>query len=129
MLTGVHFLLTYQCNLSCDHCFLYCNPWSKGTFTIDQVVRVLDESKRLGTVEWIFFEGGEPFLFFPLLIESVKAAKQRGFRIGVVTNAYGAISEADAEPWLTSTTIGAPSIISSGVALKRNRESSMRPSV
>ena len=40
-----------------------------------------------------------------------------------------AIADAEAEPWFTRTTIGAPSITSSGVALKRNRESSIRPSV
>lgn len=99
MLTGVHFLLTYQCNFQCDHCFLYCSPSSKGTFTIGQVVQVLDEARQMGSVEWIFYEGGEPFLFFPLLIESIKQARKRGFKVGVVTNAYGATSEADAELW------------------------------
>ena len=48
MLTGVHFLLTYTCNFECDHCFLYCSPWSQGTFTISQVTDVLEESKKIG---------------------------------------------------------------------------------
>ena len=100
MLNGIHFLLTYTCNFECDHCFLYCSPRSRGTFTIDQTTRVLDEGRKLGKVEWIFFEGGEPFLFYPLLLESVRCAAERGFKVGVVTNAYGAISEKDAELWL-----------------------------
>lgn len=100
MLTGIHFILTYTCNFECDHCFLYCSPWSQGTFTIEQVIRVLNEAKEIGTIEWIFYEGGEPFLFFPLLNESVKRAHQSGFKVGVVTNAYGANSAADAELWL-----------------------------
>ena len=33
MLTGIHFLLTYSCTSECDHCFLYCSPNAKGTFT------------------------------------------------------------------------------------------------
>ncbi len=41
MLTGIHFLLTYQCNFECDHCFLYCAPHAKGTFTLDQLRKVL----------------------------------------------------------------------------------------
>ena len=97
MLSGVHFLLTYACNLECDHCFLYCSPWSRGTFTIRQVTEVLDEAVKLGTVEWIFYEGGEPLLFYPLLLESVRRAAARGFKVGVVTNAYGAVSAEDAE--------------------------------
>lgn len=100
MLDGIHFLLTYTCNFECDHCFLYCSPRSRGTFSIDQVTRVLDEGRKLGTVAWIFFEGGEPFLFYPLLLESVRRAAARGFKVGVVTNAYGAIAEEDAELWL-----------------------------
>jgi len=60
----------------------------------------LDEAQKIGTVEWIFYEGGEPFLYFPLLNESIKRASLKGFKVGVVTNAYGAISEQDAELWL-----------------------------
>ncbi|MFC1532214.1 radical SAM protein [Thermodesulfobacteriota bacterium] len=100
MLTGIHFILTYACNFECDHCFLYSSPRSKGTFTISQVVKVLNEAQKIGTVEWIFYEGGEPFLFFPLLNESIKLASAKGFKVGVVTNAYGANSEEDAELWL-----------------------------
>lgn len=100
MLTGIHFILTYACNFECDHCFLYCSPWSQGTFTINQVNNVLDEAEKINSVDWIFFEGGEPFLYFPLLMEGIRQAKSRGFKVGIVTNAYGANSPEDAELWL-----------------------------
>ncbi len=100
MLTGIHFILTYTCNFECDHCFLYSGPRSQGTFTIGQVANVLDEAEKIGSVEWIFFEGGEPFLFFPLLVESVKRSRAKGFKVGVVTNGYGANSGDDAELYL-----------------------------
>jgi len=100
MLTGIHFILTYTCNFECDHCFLYSSPKSQGTFTITQVTDVLEETQKIGSVDWIFYEGGEPFLFFPLLKESIKRARSKGFNVGVVTNAYGAHSAEDAELWL-----------------------------
>lgn len=100
MLTGVHFLLTYTCNFECDHCFLYCSPYSGGTFTIEQISQIINESKKIGTVEWIYYEGGEPFLFYPLLVESIKRARRMNFKVGIVTNAYGALAEEDAELWL-----------------------------
>ena len=100
MLTGIHFILTYTCNFECDHCFLYCSPRSGGTFTIGRVTEVLDEARKIGTVDWIYFEGGEPFLYFSLLNESVRRARERGFKVGVVTNGYGALSDEDAELWL-----------------------------
>ena len=100
MLTGIHFILTYTCNFECDHCFLYCSPKSRGTFTIRQIEDVLDEAQKIGTITWIYFEGGEPLLFFPLLNEGVKRAVERGFQVGIVTNAYGAQTAEDAELWL-----------------------------
>jgi molybdenum cofactor biosynthesis enzyme MoaA len=60
MLNGIHFLLTYRCNFECDHCFLYCSPQSRATFAIAQVNRVLDEARKISTVEWRYFGGG-PF--------------------------------------------------------------------
>lgn len=100
MLTGIHFLLTYKCLFECDHCFVYSSPQSEGTFTLKQVRTVLDEAIKIGTIEWVYFEGGEPFLYYPLLIEGIKAATRHGFKVGVVTNAYFATSVEDAEEWL-----------------------------
>ncbi|OGK10006.1 MAG: hypothetical protein A2Y63_02575 [Candidatus Riflebacteria bacterium RBG_13_59_9] len=100
MLTGIHFLLTYACNWECDHCFLYCGPTSEGTFTIKQVREVLDEAARLGTVKTIYFEGGEAFLYYPLMVEGLRLAREKGFQTGIVTNSYWATSEEDAELWL-----------------------------
>ena len=80
MLKGIHILLTYACNYACDHCFLYCSPNSKGTFTLAQIIKVLNEAKKIKTVEWIFFEGGEPFLYYPIMIEGLRLANEFGFK-------------------------------------------------
>jgi hypothetical protein len=100
MLTGVHFLLTYTCNLKCDSCFLYCGPEAEGTFTIGALRKVFDEIARIGTVEWVYFEGGEPFLFYPLLAEALRISHDMGLKSGIVTNSYWATSEEDAGLWL-----------------------------
>ncbi|MFC1899992.1 radical SAM protein [Chloroflexota bacterium] len=100
MITGLHLLLSYKCNFECDHCFLYCSPRSQGTFTLDQIRKVLNEAAKINTVETIFFEGGEPFLYYPIMIEGIKIARSIGFKAGVVTNAYYALAEEDAEVWL-----------------------------
>ncbi|MFX0028431.1 MAG: radical SAM protein [Candidatus Hermodarchaeota archaeon] len=100
VLKGIHFLLTYTCNYSCDHCFLYCSPNSQGTFTLKQIREVLSEAKKIGTVEWIYFEGGEPFLYYPIMVEGIRLAKKEGFKVGIVTNSYWATSVEDAEIWL-----------------------------
>jgi hypothetical protein len=100
MLTGVHFLLTYRCNFECDHCFLYCGPHAQGTFTLEQLRRVYDEIEKMGTVEWVYFEGGEPFLYYPLMLKGLEMARDSGLKTGVVTNAYWATAVEDAGLWL-----------------------------
>ncbi|MBI5649717.1 MAG: hypothetical protein HZC40_04605 [Chloroflexi bacterium] len=100
MLTGIHFILSYQCVSECDHCFVFGSPNARGTFTRAQIQCVLDEAKTIGTVKQIYFEGGEPTLFYPLLLESVKRARANGFDVGIVTNAYFATTEDDAALWL-----------------------------
>ena len=100
MLTSIHILLTYKCNLECDHCFLFSGPRAEGTFTLPQVRHVLTEATAIGTVDRIYFEGGEPFLFYPSMLEGIRLARSIGFQVGVVTNAYGAVSDEDALLWL-----------------------------
>ena len=97
--TGLHFLLTYTCLYKCEHCFLYCGPGATGTFTLDQLELALDQAGDAGITS-VYFEGGEPFLFYPLLLEALRLARERGLETGLVTNAYWATSERDAELWL-----------------------------
>ncbi|MDH4211694.1 MAG: radical SAM protein [candidate division WOR-3 bacterium] len=100
MLQGVHFLLTYMCNFECDHCFVYSGPKAPGTFTLNQIRDVIDEMTKIDTAEWVYFEGGEPFLFYPIMIEGIKIARDKGFKVGLVSNSYFATTEEDAEIWL-----------------------------
>ncbi len=100
MLTGIHFILSYKCTLECDHCFIYSSPGAKGTFTLNNIKDVLTDAVKIGTIEWIYFEGGEPFLFYPLMVEGIGIAAELGFNVGVVTNAYFATTEDDAVLWL-----------------------------
>jgi len=100
VLTQIHVLLTYQCTWACDHCFLYCSPDTAGTFTGTRLKALLDQAEAVGTIEWIYFEGGEPFLYYPLLLQGLRMARDRGFRTGIVTNGYWATSPEDAEVWL-----------------------------
>ncbi len=95
-LSGVHILLTYQCTLECDHCFVWSSPWQSGTLTLEKLREALFQAKDLGTVESIYFEGGEPFLYYALLLGGVREAARLGFEVGIVSNGYWATSVADA---------------------------------
>ncbi len=95
-ITGLHLLLTYRCNFECDHCFVWGSPRQSGTMTLQCIGEILDQAEEAGTVEWIYFEGGEPFLYYGALLKGVEAAADRGFKVGIVTNGYWATGMEDA---------------------------------
>jgi MoaA/NifB/PqqE/SkfB family radical SAM enzyme len=98
-LEGLHILLTYQCTYECEHCFVWGSPFQTGTLTLQQIEQILGQAKAAGVTS-IFFEGGEPFLYYAILVQAVRMAANMGFSVGIVTNAYWANSVADAEEWL-----------------------------
>jgi hypothetical protein len=100
-LDGLHLLLTYQCTFECDHCFVWGSPWQTGTMTINTIEKILDQADDAGFVEWIYFEGGEPFLYYQTMMAGIELANQRGFKVGIVTNSYWATSIDDARLWLS----------------------------
>ncbi len=99
-LTGLHFLFTYKCVYQCDHCFVWGGPGQTGVMTLAQVRQIYDQAEALGTIDEIYFEGGEPMLYQPVVVEAAREARQRGFSVGMVTNAYWATTEEDARIWL-----------------------------
>ena len=99
-LVGLHLLLTYQCTFECDHCFVWGSPFQSGVMTLDEIFTILYQAKQLGTIEWIYFEGGEPTLYYPVLLKAVQQAKAMGFQVGIVSNSYWATSVEDAVEWL-----------------------------
>jgi len=99
-LKGVHFLLTYKCDLECDHCFVWGSPEAKGAFTLEQIRNILAEANKLGTVNYVSIEGGEPFLYYPIMVETVREAVKLGFHVEILSNCYWATCQEDAVKWL-----------------------------
>ncbi|MBN2399943.1 MAG: radical SAM protein [Candidatus Aminicenantes bacterium] len=67
--------LTYRCNLECRHCWLRI-PADSGAsakeLTIDEIMRIVDEARKLGCRAWSI-SGGEPMLRpdFPEIFEYI----------------------------------------------------------
>ncbi len=99
-LSSVHLLLTYKCLYECDHCFVWSSPGSKGTMTLSRLKDIIRQASEIPSVERIYIEGGEPFLFYPLLLRGVELARSRSLEVGIVTNAYFAIDDGATDLWL-----------------------------
>ena len=91
-LNALHLILTYRCLNECDHCARFCGPRARQVMTRSQIRRYVDQAAELGSIQWIFFEGGEPTLFWPLVAEGIRHARSRGLNTALVTSGY----------WITS---------------------------
>lgn len=99
-LNSLHILLTYQCNYTCPHCFVWGSPDQTGTFSRRDLEDVFQQAQAVGSIDSFWFEGGEAFLFYPVLLGAVRSARAHGFETGVVTNGYWAANVDDAMVWL-----------------------------
>jgi hypothetical protein len=68
--------------------------------TLENIREILRQCQELDGLESIYFEGGEPFLYYPVLVQGVDMAHAMGFQVGIVSNAYWATSPEDARLWL-----------------------------
>jgi hypothetical protein len=92
---AVHICLTYRCTDVCKHCFVFGSPSQTATFTGARLDRLLEQVAEVDSIRWVYFEGGEPFLYLPLLMEGVHQATRLGLATAVVTNGYWLTSERD----------------------------------
>lgn len=99
-LNSLHVLLTYRCNYECDHCFVWGSPKQSGVFTLDNLEKLLQQATMVEEIEEFYFEGGETFIYYPILVKAVHRAGRLGFRVGVVSNGYWATKVDDAVAWL-----------------------------
>ena len=98
-ITGLHILLDLPVHFRVRSLLCMGSPRQEGVLTLAQVEEILDEAREAG-VEWIYFEGGEPFLYYPILLPGVYMAAAQGFKVGIVSNAFWAVSVAVASEWL-----------------------------
>jgi hypothetical protein len=67
---------------------------------LQDIDHILECASDLETIEWIYFEGGEPFLYYMTLLQGVKKAYAMGYKVGIVTNVYWAKDSRDAREYL-----------------------------
>jgi pyruvate-formate lyase-activating enzyme len=89
--------------------------------TLAQVREALRQAQELGTVSGVYFEGGEPFLFYPIMLQGLREAAGMGFSRGIVSNNYWATSVEDAVEWLRPIAAIGVSDLGLSSALSHNR--------
>lgn len=78
------FYLTYACNLSCTHCYMYKEKLHAAPLTLAEYGNIFAGLREIG-VKNLTFSGGEPLLV-PHFTDIVATAKSLGFNIAVFSN-------------------------------------------
>jgi pyruvate-formate lyase-activating enzyme len=86
-------LTTRRCTAACDHCCVGASPKATAKIPVPRIHGLIDEAKRIASMERVVFTGGECFLLGADLDAVVRHASANGFATRVVTNGYWAVNE------------------------------------
>jgi hypothetical protein len=84
---------TRRCTAACDNCCVGSSPRATGGIPIPRMHALIDEAKRIPSIERIVFTGGECFLLGKELDALIAHAHELEFRTRVVSNGYWAVNE------------------------------------
>lgn len=91
---ALHLLLTYKCNNFCSHCFVFSGPDKNGkVLSVNEAGKLFLDAKKLGGIEMVYLEGGEPFLEYDAMAGVIKRGCKAGLKVGVITNCLWARSK------------------------------------
>lgn len=95
------FITTYKCGAVCDHCLMSCTPNNSDRLTLPQMRQFIDSfAEACVGSSVVVFTGGECTLLGDDLLEAIAYANSLGLFTRIVTNAWWAKSERDAETFL-----------------------------
>lgn len=90
-------LTTRRCTAACDHCCIGSSPQAREAIPVERIHGLIEEARRIPSIELIGFTGGECFLLGKDLDALVGHAARVGFTTRVITNGYWAVNERGAE--------------------------------
>lgn len=89
-------VLTAKCTARCGHCSASCGPQRTEHLAPPHLRRIMEEASRIDDGEGLHFDitGGEPFMDFEQLCDTLAYARQLGGAVSCVTNAFWARTDA-----------------------------------
>ena len=87
---SITLVTTFRCNASCERCCFGCRPDFGRTMTIEQMKRYVDISLEAypNFIKYLSLTGGECFLLGKDLDGIISFGKEKGLRVGLISNGY-----------------------------------------
>jgi hypothetical protein len=83
-----------HCNISCRHCAPECGPAVRQPWDVPLLERCITEAARIPNLrKTIHFAGGEPFLYFPQMLELAQHGHRHRFSSSIVTNGFWGVNK------------------------------------
>ena len=90
--SNIEIVVTSKCNIGCRHCIYDCQPFSTEKLSRSVIKDLIRQAAMLNSVKSIVFTGGEAFLEYSSLIESIALCEELGLEAAAVTNGYWALT-------------------------------------
>ncbi len=90
--SNIEIVVTSKCNIGCRHCIYDCQPYSTEKLGKSVIKDLIRQAAALNSVKSIVFTGGEAFLEYSSLIESIALCEELGLEASAVTNGYWALT-------------------------------------
>lgn len=92
-----------HCNISCRHCAPECGPETRHPWDVELFKRCISEAAKIPNLRKnVHFAGGEPFLYFPQMLELTRHGVAQGFTCSIVTNGFWGVNETRAAKMIGS---------------------------
>lgn len=85
-------MATFQCTAECEECCFECSPRLHEKASFDEIKLFIDQISDIPSIKYLVFTGGECFINFSLLRDSIKYASSKNLPVRCVTNSFWATS-------------------------------------
>jgi MoaA/NifB/PqqE/SkfB family radical SAM enzyme len=90
--SNLEIIVTSRCNIRCRHCIYDCKPTSTEKLSKFVIKALIRQAAKLSSFRSIVFTGGEAFLEYNVLEESIALCRELGLESSVVTNGFWALN-------------------------------------
>lgn len=92
-----------HCNITCRHCAPECGPVSKQPWDVPLLKQCITDASHIASLgKTVHLAGGEPFLYFPQMLEVARHARQSGLTCSAVTNGFWGVNAGRAGRMISS---------------------------
>lgn len=98
---SVAIIIDQKCNIQCKHCCFSSGPKSRQHLTDDEILSIIDQSKKYPEISTVGISGGEAMLRKEIVLESISRIKSIGKKSTLTSNGFWGVTPKKAKKTVT----------------------------